>query len=91
MATTSESNQKSAASLLNPEDYSAIKGILLSYREEGVADPLLPADVDLNADGLADSWALDENDEVVIRYGTKLEETVYVSDGDDAIHHETEA
>ena len=65
------------------EDRDAIKQVLLMYRAEGNPNPLLPADVDLDGDGIVDSFGLDENDEVVVVRGRKLDETVYVSDGDD--------
>lgn len=65
------------------EDRDAIKSILLQWRSEGVENPLLPMDVDVNGDGIIDSFGLDENDQVVVVLGTKLEDTVYVSEGDD--------
>lgn len=68
---------------LTVEDRDAIKQVLLMYRNEGNPNPLLPADVDLDGDGIVDSFGLDENDEVVVVRGQKLEETVYVSDGAD--------
>lgn len=66
------------------EDREQIKAILLQYRADGVAAPLLPLDVDLDGDGKTDAFGLDENDEVVLVSGADLEHTVYVSDGDDA-------
>lgn len=65
------------------EDADAIKGILLQWRSEGKENPLLPMDVDVNGDGIVDSFGLDENDEVVVVLGQKLEDTVYLSEGDD--------
>lgn len=70
---------------LSDEDRAGIKEILLQWRTDGVANPLLPLDVDLNNDGLADAFGLDENDEVVPVYGTPLSDTVYKSDGDDVV------
>jgi hypothetical protein len=72
------------------EDLVVIKGILLQYREEGVENPLLPLDVDIDGDGIADAYGLDENDEVILVSGCKLEDTVYVSDGDDVRDHPDE-
>lgn len=69
------------------EDLIVIKGILLQYREEGVENPLLPLNVDIDGDGIVDSYGLDENDEVILVSGAKLEDTVYVSDGDDVRDH----
>ncbi|QCG77498.1 hypothetical protein SEA_DIZZYRUDY_1 [Microbacterium phage DizzyRudy] len=68
---------------VSAEDATAIKSILLQWRSEGVENPLLPMEVDVNGDGVADSFGLDENDEVVVVLGSKLEDTVYVSEGDD--------
>lgn len=68
---------------LTAEDRDAIKAVLIMYRDGGNPNPLLPADVDLDGDGIVDSFGLDENDEVIVVRGQKLEETVYVSEGDD--------
>ena len=65
------------------EDAEAIKSILLQWRTEGVENPLLPMDVDVDGDGIVDSFGLDENDEVVVVLGRPLKETVYLSEGDD--------
>lgn len=75
----------SPASDLSREDYQAIRGILLGYRADGVADPLLPMEVDVDNDGICDAYALDENDEVAYRSGAPLGDTVFVSDGDDIV------
>ena len=75
---------------LSDEDRAVIRAALLAERESGVAVPLLPADVDVNGDGIVDSFGLDENDEVVVVSGVALEHTLYVSDGDDAIEHGAE-
>lgn len=65
------------------DDTVAIREILLAWKKEGNTNPLLPADVDIDGDGIVDSFGLDENDNVIVVSGVKLEETVYVSDGDD--------
>lgn len=70
---------------MTKDDVDAIKGILLQWRSEGVEKPLLPMDVDVNGDGIVDSFGLDENDEVVVVTGTPLEGTVYLSEGDDIV------
>ena len=75
---------------LTDEDRAVIRSALLAEREAGVAVPLLPADVDVDGDGIVDSFGLDENDEVVVVSGVALEHTLYVSEGDDAIAHEPE-
>ena len=68
---------------LTDEDREVIRAALLAERAAGVAVPLLPADVDVDGDGIVDSFGLDENDEVVVVSGVALEHTVYVSEGDD--------
>jgi len=70
------------ASDLPREDYRAIRDILRGYRANGIERPLLPSDVDIDGDGTADCYGLDENDELIY-VKSALEETVYVSDGDD--------
>lgn len=64
------------------EDAAAIKAILLQWKSEGNPNPLLPADVDIDGDGIVDSFGLDENNNVIVVSGTKLEDTVYVADGE---------
>ncbi|UDL16233.1 hypothetical protein SEA_KOZIE_37 [Microbacterium phage Kozie] len=76
------------ADALTDDDRAAIKGILEQWRDSGVLNPLLPIDVDVDGDGIADAWGLDENGDVVLVSGASLPYTVYASDGDDAIAHE---
>ena len=64
------------------EDAAAIKAILLQWKSEGNPNPLLPADVDINGDGIVDSFGLDENNNVIVVSGTKLEDTVHVAEGE---------
>lgn len=64
------------------EDAAAIKAILLQWKSEGNPNPLLPADVDIDGDGIVDSFGLDENDNVIVVSDTKLEDTVYVAEGE---------
>lgn len=72
---------------LADEDRAAIKAVLIAERDRGVAVPLLPADVDVDGDGIVDSFGLDENGEVIIVSGVHLEHTVYLSEGDDVLGH----
>lgn len=65
------------------EDHVAIQQILLQWKAEGNENPLLPMDVDIDGDGIVDSFGLDADDNVIVVSGTKLEDTVYVSEGDD--------
>lgn len=83
MGTTDEPTETSAASQLNREDYATIKQILLQWKTEGVENPLLPSDVDVDGDGIVESYGLDENDNVILVRGAALTDTVYLSDGDD--------
>ena len=68
---------------LTPEDEKQIRDILVAWRDEdGVAEPLLPMDVDVDGDGIVDSWGLGPGDTVVVVTSRPLEETVFRSDGD---------
>lgn len=69
---------------LSAEDEAEIKSILTTWKNEGVENPLLPMDVDIDGDGLVDSFGLDGDGNVVVVLG-KLEDTVYVSEGDDRV------
>lgn len=80
-------NGESAAHLLTREDYAAIKEVLITWRKHGVENPLLPMNVDIDGDGIVDSWGLDSEDRVIVVSGVNLEDTVYLSEGDDAINH----
>ena len=64
------------------EDAAAIKAILIQWKSEGNPNPLLPADVDIDGDGIVDSFGLDENNNVIVVSDTKLEDTVYVAEGE---------
>ena len=64
-------------------DLVTIKMILEGYKSEGVENPLLPMNVDIDGDGIADAYGLDEHGEVCIVSGVNLTDTVYVSNGDD--------
>lgn len=68
---------------LPDEDKAALRDSLLQWKVEGSESPTIPLDVDLDGDGVTDAYGLDENDELIFVSGVKLEETVYVSEGDD--------
>lgn len=87
MMNSTNPDHKSAATFLGREDYNAIREVLLAWRKDGVENPLLPSNVDINGDGTTDSYGLDADDEVIFVSGVQIENTVYVSDGDDAIEH----
>lgn|GEM_PF-3559312 len=67
---------------LTRKDRKAIRKVLLAERAAGVATPLLPADVDLDGDGIVDSFGLDEHDEVIVVSGVALEQTLFESVGE---------
>lgn len=69
------------------KDRAEIRNILTQWRDGGNSNPLLPMEVDVDGDGMPDSWGLDENGEVIIVSSTPLHFTVYRSDGDDVIEH----
>lgn len=66
---------------VSAEDLEVIKSILIQYKQEGKANPLLPMEVDVNGDGIVDSFGLDADDNVIVVPGVKLEDTVYESTG----------
>jgi len=68
---------------LSTEDREAIQGILNTWRASGVENPLLPMDVDVDGDGIVDSWGLDAFGNVVVVSGKHVSETVFESTGDD--------
>lgn len=68
-------------SKLSPEDRENLRTSLRAWQAEGVKRPLIPMDVDLDGDGIADSWGLDSFGELVVVSGVDLGETVYESDG----------
>lgn len=70
---------------LTQEDHDAIKAILVSELESSNLNPLLPMDVDVDGDGIVDSFGLDEQGNLVVVRGVELSETVYESDGDDIV------
>jgi len=68
---------------LPEEDRAQLKEALTTWQAAGEENPMIPLDVDLDGDGVADAVGLDENGELVVLSGVDLEETVYVSEGDD--------
>jgi hypothetical protein len=67
---------------LTDEDRDTIRDVLIQWRVGGVENPLLPMDVDVDGDGIVDSWGLDENGQVVVVRSRPIQETVFQSDGD---------
>lgn len=68
---------------LTPEDRETIQAILLAARTDGTPYPVLPADVDLDGDGLADGYGLDADGNVVIVYSAPLKNTLYEATGEE--------
>lgn len=65
------------------EDRGTIRDILLAMREGGVEHPILPADVDLDGDGLVDGFGLDAADNVVVVLGCPIQDTAYEATGEE--------
>lgn len=72
-----------ATDFLSDADRAEIRGVLLAQRAAGVECPMLPADVDVNGDGTADCYALDNLDDVVILPSVPIGDSLYESRGDD--------
>lgn len=70
---------------LTEEDRVVIYGILMQARQEGTPNPVLPADVDIDGDGIVDGFGLDENDEVILVSGVTLSGTMYLAVGDEGV------
>lgn len=66
---------------LPEEDRQEIRAALLTWKKDGVARPLIPLDHDVNGDGVADAFGLDENDELIIVTDANLKDTVSRADG----------
>lgn len=69
---------------LSAEDEAEIKSILQTWKDAGTDNPLLPMNVDIDGDGLVDSFGLDEEGNIIVVLG-KLKDTVYESEGDDRV------
>lgn len=67
---------------LPEEDRQVLQAALYGMKMAGLP-ALIPLEVDLDGDGVADAFGLDEDDELVFVSGVRLEATGYVSDGDD--------
>ena len=53
-----------------------------TWRNEGVLDPRIPLDVDIDGDGIVDALGLDADGELVLIPGVALTETVYEATGE---------
>lgn len=68
---------------LPQEDRDFLTQHLRQLKSDGNPNPLIPNDLDLDGDGIADAFGLDENNDLVFVSGVSLVDTVYQSDGDD--------
>lgn len=67
---------------LTDEDKEQLRAALQTWKDEGQESPLIPTDTDIDGDGTADAFGLDDQGNLTIVFGVKLEETVYEADGD---------
>jgi hypothetical protein len=67
---------------LPDEDREALRVALENLKAAG-EPPLIPLNVDLDGDGIVDAWTLNDKGEVELVPGQNLEDTAYVSDGED--------
>jgi hypothetical protein len=61
---------------LTEEDKAELKAALLTWRNDGVANPKIPLDYDVDGDGIADAYGLDANDELILIPGVLVADTV---------------
>lgn len=62
-------------------DRETIRASLLARRAEGVENPLLPLDFDVDGDGICDAFGLDAFGALVLVSGVNVTDTVMESDG----------
>jgi hypothetical protein len=74
-------SKEAVLALLTPTDREALTSVLKGYEADGVKDPKIPLDYDVDGDGKADAWALDAFGQLTLVTVDSVEETVYVSDG----------
>lgn len=68
---------------LPDEDKTALRDALLTWKNDGVANPLIPLDHDVDGDGIVDSWGLDDNDQLILVPGVHIDTTVSIAVGGD--------
>jgi hypothetical protein len=66
---------------MTAEDREVLRSALLAEREAGVAQPLIAMDVDVDGDGICDSFGLDDEDRLIVVHGVALEATTYKAEG----------
>ena len=62
---------------LHPKDRQALQRTLRAWVKDGVENPLIPLADDVNEDGLADAWGLDEGGELTVVLGVHIDDTVF--------------
>jgi len=62
-------------------DRETIKQALLGWEADGVVNPLIPIDGDVDGDGVADAWALDDQGNLIIVQVVQITDTVSQSVG----------
>ena len=76
-----ESGTVDIIDLLSEEDKAAIVASLQAWQADGVANPLIPMNVDVDGDGIADSFGLDDNGNLIVVTSAPLKDTVFESAG----------
>lgn len=66
---------------LTEQDRGVLKTALLQYKADGVENPMIPLNVDIDGDGINDAFALDDRDELILVSEVHLDNTVYAADG----------
>jgi len=73
------------------EDQAQLKAALLQWKSAGQANPVIPADVDVDGDGTVDGYGLGPFGDLVYVVGVPIKDTVYEADGSGMEQDVTEA
>lgn len=74
-------SKEAVLALLQPSDREALVTALKQFQDDGVANPKIPLDYDVDGDGKTDAWALDTFGQLTLVNVDDVAETVYVSEG----------
>lgn len=74
-------SKEAVLALLSPADKAALTDALKAYQDDGVSNPKIPLDYDIDGDGKADAWALDTFGRLTLVTVESVEDTVFVADG----------
>lgn len=66
---------------LPDEDRVAITSVLQQWKANGVENPLLPLNIDIDGDGICDAWSLDAFGELILVSNIHVDDTVSASEG----------